>query len=440
LALISAAVVTACGGGSDDSTSNTVPGAPTIGAATAGNTSASVAFTAPSSNGGASITGYTATCSAGTASKTGTGTASPITVSGLVNATAYSCSVTATNSVGTSAASASVSVTPTASSSSGTAGVQCSYSYSAFNANSLVNLTSTANWSCSSTTRTLSANGVPDHDVGPFVIDAALDFKISAQTTTFTTSVTPSVTSSTGTQVQPSGYALNGLKFDPGTGGNCKDTATSNDTTLVSGSTTETVGGCTLLGNLGTWRMEALGQNLFNFGTDVSNGHVQPTGEYHYHGMPEKFITKLGKGAATMTLVGWASDGFPMYARYGYVNATNASSGVKVLTSSWRKKSTPDSGRPATSIFPMGTFLQDYEYAAGTGDLDECNGRTGVTPEFPGGIYHYVVTDSWPYVHRCVKGTAASGGGTPPGGTPPGGTPPGGTPPGGTPPGGTPPA
>jgi hypothetical protein len=161
-----------------------------------------------------------------------------------------------------------------------------------------------------------------------------------------------------------------------------------------------------------------LGQSSFNFGTDASNGHVQPTGEYHYHGMPEKFITKLGKGTSTMTLVGWASDGFPMYARYGYVTATDANSGVKVLTSSWRKKSTPDTGRPSTSIFPMGTFLQDYEYAAGTGDLDECNGRTGVTPEFPSGIYHYVVTDSWPYVQRCVKGTATGGGGM---GPPPGG-------------------
>jgi len=34
----------------------TVPGAPTIGAATAGNTSASIAFTAPASNGGSTIT------------------------------------------------------------------------------------------------------------------------------------------------------------------------------------------------------------------------------------------------------------------------------------------------------------------------------------------------------------------------------------------------
>jgi hypothetical protein len=41
---------------------------------------------------------------------------------------------------------------------------------------------------------------------------------------------------------------------------------------------------------------------------------------------------------------------------------------------------------------------------AGVGDLDECNGRTGVTPQFPNGIYHYYSTDSYPYFQRCIKG------------------------------------
>jgi hypothetical protein len=158
-----------------------------------------------------------------------------------------------------------------------------------------------------------------------------------------------------------------------------------------------------------------LGQTSFNFGADSNNAHVQPTGEYHYHGMPEGFIAKLGKGEA-MTLVGWAMDGYPMYARYGYSSASDASSAIKVLQSSWQKKATPDSGRPSTSIFPMGTFLQDYEYVAGSGDLDECNGRSGVTPEFPAGVYHYLVTDTWPYVQRCIKGSSLVGGG---GGPPP---------------------
>ena len=47
---------------------------------------------------------------------------------------------------------------------------------------------------------------------------------------------------------------------------------------------------------------------------------------------------------------------------------------------------------------------QDYEYVEGYGDLDRCNGRFGVTPEFPIGIYYYVVTDDFPFFTRCLKG------------------------------------
>ncbi|AAR34084.1 fibronectin type III domain-containing protein [Geobacter sulfurreducens] len=89
------------------------PGAPTIGAATAGDTQVSVAFTAPASTGGAAITGYTATASPGGA--TGTCASSPCTVTGLTNGTAYTFTVAATNSAGTgSASAASNSATPKA--------------------------------------------------------------------------------------------------------------------------------------------------------------------------------------------------------------------------------------------------------------------------------------------------------------------------------------
>ena len=88
----------------------TVPAAPTIGSATAGNAQAMVAFSAPQTNGGSAILTYTATCNPG--ALTATASTSPINVTGLTNGTVYACAVVANNVVGASAASATVSVTP----------------------------------------------------------------------------------------------------------------------------------------------------------------------------------------------------------------------------------------------------------------------------------------------------------------------------------------
>jgi large repetitive protein len=87
-----------------------VAGAPTIGAATPANGQANIAFTPPASDGGSPITSYTVTCNPGAV--TASGAASPVTVTGLTNGSAYNCTVIANNAVGPSAPSASVAVTP----------------------------------------------------------------------------------------------------------------------------------------------------------------------------------------------------------------------------------------------------------------------------------------------------------------------------------------
>jgi len=278
-----------------------------------------------------------------------------------------------------------------------TANVLCDYSQSTVNNDESVNATSTSDWSCSGDVRALVANGLPDHEVGTFP-NPENPNTITAQTVQVDFPLSPAIASAGGTATQVVAYALNGVKFEVGTGGTCND-----------------AGDCSAIGNGGTWRMEAVGDNGFDFGNDDSHGHVQPFGAYHYHGIPEGYLSKLGKGVE-LSLVGWAVDGFPIYARYGYADAQDSASAVIAMTGSYQLKATPDAGRPAVDIYPMGAFTQDYEYVAGSGDLDECNGRTGVTPEFPEGIYHYYLTDSFPFGQRCVKGTSLGGGGG--GGTP----------------------
>ena len=97
-------------------TTATAPGAPAIGTATAGNASATLTWTAPASNGGSAITGYTVRAFAGTVlarTQPVTGNVGTVVVTGLTNGTAYTFDVAAVNAVGTSGFSArTAAVTP----------------------------------------------------------------------------------------------------------------------------------------------------------------------------------------------------------------------------------------------------------------------------------------------------------------------------------------
>lgn len=285
-----------------------------------------------------------------------------------------------------------------------TAGVECDYDDATFNSQPSLTYTSTSVWTCTDTTRELMANGIPDHEVGTFPNEGNPN-TISEQSVSASYTLSPTETTSSTELGGPrgaTGYVLNGVKIDAGTAGSCDDTGAS----------------CSLIDNSGGWSIEALGQTSFNFGADDNNAHVQPDGAYHYHGMPEGFVTKQGGNSSTMTLIAWAADGFPVYARYGYSVADDASSALKTITGSYQLVGDVSDSRPSTDTYALGTFSQDWEYVEGSGDLDECNGRVGVTPEFPNGIYHYYATDSYPYFQRCVKGAVEVAGGA--GGPPPG--------------------
>ena len=153
-------------------------------------------------------------------------------------------------------------------------------------------------------------------------------------------------------------------------------------------------------------------------GLDCNLAHVQPTGAYHYHGVPMSFVP----AQPSVRFIGWAADGYPIVALYGLDNVTGQ---VREMEASWQLKS---GTRPSGDLGPGGTydgtFGADWEYDAGSGDLDACNGRVGTYEDASGDTangYHYVLTMTFPYIPRCTTAAAdatfnSGGGGTPPGG------------------------
>jgi hypothetical protein len=95
---------------------SSTPGAPTISSITAGDTQLSVAFSAPSSDGGAAITNYDYSTDNGGIWVTPStpATSSPLVVTGLTNGTSYQIKIRARNSVGPGTASNAVTGTPAA--------------------------------------------------------------------------------------------------------------------------------------------------------------------------------------------------------------------------------------------------------------------------------------------------------------------------------------
>lgn len=95
-------------------------------------------------------------------------------------------------------------------------------------------------------------------------------------------------------------------------------------------------------------------------------------------------------------IIGFSYDSCPIYGKYGYINSVDSNSQIVEITSSYRLKSTISPSRPPITIYPIGSFAEDYEFDH-TGMLDKHNGRFMITPEYPKGIYAYVATSEFPY-------------------------------------------
>jgi hypothetical protein len=232
--------------------------------------------------------------------------------------------------------------------------------------------------------RYVATNGIPDHATGRFpnrgnpnvvsVQDYHFRIPIDPPAPTASVHGPGAVYSDRGRLF---GLALNGVPFEPATGLNW------------------TPEGLRRGGRPGDWVHEAIGGSI-DFGVDYANAHVQRTGAYHYHGIPAPMIR-----ADQPTLVGYAADGYPIYGSLGYRDPDYAGSPLVELKSSWQLKG---ESRPAPPEgpggLPDGRYTADWEYQKGSGDLDYLNGRFAVTPEYPKGVYHYVVTAQFPHVPR----------------------------------------
>ncbi|TND09344.1 MAG: hypothetical protein FD123_1306 [Bacteroidetes bacterium] len=153
--------------------------------------------------------------------------------------------------------------------------------------------------------------------------------------------------------------------------------------------------------NQNIWHQNAVVVEAISF--DACLGHPAPGGSYHNHQNPTCLY--VANSSQHSGILGYAFDGYPVYGPYAYAN-TNGTGGIVRMESSYQlrnitvRQTLPD-GTPLTAgqygpavsgTYPLGYYIEDFEYVSGLGDLDEHNGRFCVTPEYPSGIYAYFIT------------------------------------------------
>ena len=122
--------------------------------------------------------------------------------------------------------------------------------------------------------------------------------------------------------------------------------------------------------------------------------HAGPTGvHYHWDAMCQYWEPESGEtmqdydwslidSTKHSPIIGWSFDGYPIYGMYTW----DDDGVVKGMKSSYAVERTSDGGDQGYN------GIDDWNYVSGLGDLDQCNGRFGPTPEYPQGTYYYVST------------------------------------------------
>jgi hypothetical protein len=326
-----------------------LPWAPTITTVRPGNASAVIGFITPAYSGRSAISTYVANCTAAGETWSTRGEASPLTVSGLGNGVEYACAVSASNAAGTSVNSSAFKVTPKPDS-----------------ANSLLSGYRQAAWASGMSitfpnecAMTVWPSARPSHPVDRYYLTQVLTGKkpgadVRARFTkvcAMPLEVTP--LEGLGAQA-PMQFNICPTKAPLPTAVNAGAIGV-----LISGSVlfgaAEIAGhrATTLKDNASYTFKNRVGETITARFIDHCNGHPTPVNagnSYHYHGLSECVTSMVDHEIGPSHLIGVALDGFPIYGDKDMNGLTIA----------------PDR-------------------------LDACNGIASPTPEFPQGVYHYVL-------------------------------------------------
>lgn len=224
--------------------------------------------------------------------------------------------------------------------------------------------------------RLVSGNGLTEHLVGTFPNDGNPN-EIESVGVNYRIPVTGVLAEeSTSAVGWDWGVSLEGVKFDPFAGEFWQGNPRSG------------------------WNYDALG-GAIALGLDANHAHVQPTGHYHYHGLPFGLLKMVSYSEGRHSpLIGYAADGFPVYALTGVVNGKVTQMKASYLL---RDGVRPGGDEPTGDY--DGSFVQDYVFVESAGNLDACNGAFTTSAEYPDGTYAYFLTNNWPMAPRCFSGT-----------------------------------